>query len=90
MVTEIIVNLLLKKSHSMQILKNFLLSPNYRTVMEIMKGVEDRGDIFEMSMGFNNMAQMCIEEMREEGLIEVDDDDEAELAEAEPQSELLN
>ena len=39
---------------------------------------------------FNNMAQMCIEEMREEGLIESDDDEEAELAEAEPQSELLN
>ena len=71
-------------------MKKFLLSPKYRTVMEIMKGVDDRGDIFEMSMGFNNMAQMCIEEMREEGLIEVDDDDEAELAEAEPQSELLN
>ena len=71
-------------------MKKFLLSPKYRTVMEIMKGVEDRGDIFEMSMGFNNMAQMCIEEMREEGLIEVDDDDEAELVEAEPQSEYLN
>ena len=71
-------------------MKKFLLSPKYRTVMEIMRGVEDRGDIFEMSMGFNNMAQMCIEEMREEGLIEVDDDDEAELVEAEPQSEYLN
>ena len=71
-------------------MKKFLLSPKYRTVMEIMKGVEDRGDIFEMSMGFNNMAQMCIEEMREEGLIDPNDDEEAELAESEPQSELLN
>ena len=71
-------------------MKKFLLSPKYRTVMEIMRGVEDRGDIFEMSMGFNNMDQMCIEEKREEGLIEVDDDDEAELVEAEPQSEYLN
>ena len=71
-------------------MKKFLLSPKYRTVMEIMRGIEDRGDLFEMSMGFNNMAQMCIEEMREEGLIESDDDEEAELVEAEPQSEYLN
>ena len=71
-------------------MKKFLLSPKYRAVMEIMRGIEDRGDIFEMSMGFNNMAQMCIEEMREEGLIDPNDDEEAELAESEPQSELLN
>ena len=44
-------------------MKKFLLSPKYRSVMEIMRGIEDRGDLFEMSMGFNNMAQMCVEEM---------------------------
>lgn len=71
-------------------MKKFLLSPKYRTVMEIMRGIEDRGDLFEMTMAFNNMAQGCIEEMREEGLIDADDDEEAELAEAKPQSEYLN
>jgi len=79
------------KAMAVEEMRKFLLSDTTRGVLSAMKERENNGDLFHSAMGLNQIFTETLEYLKEEGYLRLNnDDDEEELAEAEPESEMLN